>query len=796
MSDPNPQQVQAVGPEAARGLVDAQVAERLKEFGPNEIVAKKKTFLKILKWFVSPISLMLLAAAFLSLAIGKTFDFYFILGLLVLNLAVTVWQEHKADKAIEALEKSIQVKVKVLRNGAWMAVDARELVPGDCAELTVGDVVAADMTITEAKNLTLNESVVTGESMPKEKQKGETAYSGTGVASGWMRAAVTATGVRTYFGKIVATTERAARRRSALERDILTISRFLMVFSVIAALVLSVVLFLRHTGLTDVLILDLSLLIGGLPISLPTVMTLIISLGAMELAKKQTVVRRLSSLEDLANVDLLLTDKTGTLTEGKISVERTHAFGGLSEARIFALAATAAVLRDKSPIDAAVVRKAAEYPDAKEGKLIEFTPADSVRKRSTAYAEFPDGPTLVSVGAPQVIIDLCDASEADRDAFLREVQTSADQGFRAIAVAVRAGAKEEAHMSLAAVLVLSDPLRSDAGELVRFLKTHGIDVKMLTGDNRATAEEITKELGLEGRTVSRSELDWDTLDWRTVDGIATFAQILPEDKLRIAEIASGMRVAAVTGDGVNDLPAVKRASVGVAVANAVDALKGAADIVLLSKGISVLKDAFIEARKIFTRLYTYSVYRISESSRLVLTVVILGFLYADFPLTPVQLILLALLNDIPIITLAFDRVKYVEQPKKVHVKERFTLALLFGVMGVLNSICMFVLLFDILHLPWHIIQTVFFLKLTVSGHMLIYAAHTREPWFRFLPDKRVIWATILTQFAATGLTLTGVFVGQISWILAVFVWIWAFMWMQLTDVAKLVKQGVIPATAA
>ena len=262
---------------------------------------------------------------------------------------------------------------------------------------------------------------------------------------------------------------------------------------------------------------------------------------------------------------------------------------------------------------------------------------------------------------------------------------------------------------------------------------------------------------------------------------------MPEDKLKLIERAQKDFTVAMAGDGVNDLPAVRRADVGIAVAKAVDALKGTADIVLLAPGIGVMQTALVEARKIFFRLYNYSIYRISESFRLIVTALVFGLIIKGFPLTPVQIILLAFLNDIPIITLAFDRVKRTDRPADLKPRERFTLGTLFGLVGVANSVLLYFFMADVFHVPLAIIQTAFFLKLTVSGHMLIYVAHTKERWWRFLPARSVIAATTLTQVCATALALFGIFVAPISLGLVVFVWLWAFFWMQVSEGMKIIE---------
>jgi H+-transporting ATPase len=317
------------------------------------------------------------------------------------------------------------------------------------------------------------------------------------------------------------------------------------------------------------------------------------------------------------------------------------------------------------------------------------------------------------------------------------------------------------------------------------MRTKGIDVKMITGDSIAISKRIASQLGITGTLYPRAKLDEDPQKLKSeFDAIGGFAEVLPKDKYAIVSLARAHHTVAMTGDGVNDLPAVKNADVGFAVSGAVDALKGGADIVLLKDGVSIIKDAIIEARKIFTRLYNYSLYRISESFRVIITIAVIGLIYKTYPLTPVQLIVLAFLNDIPIISLAFDRVITTEKPAHIDAQKRFTLSTLFGFTGIANSLILLLVMKNYMHLPWDVIQTMFFLKLTVSGHMLVYVAHTTRHWFAYLPSKEVIIATITTQLIATGFALTGFLTTPISLKLVILVWVWSFFWMQIAEVMK------------
>ncbi len=772
------------------GLSTQEVQQLLKSTGSNEIPEKHETFFKkILQKFISPISLMLLTASFLSFITGKTFDCIFIIFMLILNISITIWQEGKADNAIRKLNEHLAQKTKVFRDKRWQTIDSRLLVPGDLIQLFAGEVIPSDGEIIESNHGSVNEASLTGESLPKDKKLHDKIYSGSFLVSGVVFAKVTATGKNTSFGKTLFSVERI-RRESLLEKDILNISKFLTILSVVAVVILSLVFIMQKAPLLELLTLDLSLIIAGIPISLPTVMTLIIEFGVLNLAKKDVVVRRLSALEDLSNVDLLLTDKTGTLTQNKITIQSIRAYGNFTGNDVLTYAAMAASLDNNNPINQAILEKVQLQHLATPSFLkIDFIPADSDRKRSTLTIKDRNSKLVISSGAPQIIAGLCRMDKETEKCFSEEVEKLATEGFRAVAVAISSDESKENNMRLVGLLAMSDTLREDAKSVIQFLEENGINVAMVTGDNRAIAAQIAHQLLLDNKKIIiKEDLDktgWDTLQASFYTQAGVFAQIMPEDKLKLVQKAKEFFTVAVNGDGVNDLPAVKAASVGMAVKNAVSVLKATADIVLLSSGISVICDAIIESRKIFERVYIYSLYRISESYRLIVTIAILGILYRVYPLTPLQIIMIALLNDIPIISLAFDKVKITTRPAKINVRSRFVLSSLYGTTGIANSLLLFFLIKNILHLDWGMIQTIYFLKLTVSGHMLIYVAHTKERWFKFLPSKEVIIATSLTQAVATIFALTGFLMpAPVPWQWIILVWIWAFFWMQISELMK------------
>lgn len=772
-----------------QGLTVEVAKEKLISIGKNEIPEKRGTwFKKIVSWVFSFISLMLIAAMIISHLNGQTFDSYFIFFLWVLNLVVGFWHEKKADDAIKKLQEKLEVAVKVFRDDKWMDVMATELVPDDVISLSAGKIIPADVTFLEVKNVNVNESALTGESLPKEKHINDTAYSGSFLSTGLAIARVDKTGISTYFGKTLMAVEKS-HKRSVLENDILGIARLLSLVSLGAVVILTSVFLVTHQPLLRLLTLDLSLVIAGIPVSLPTVMTLIISLGVTELVKKNIIVRRLSSLEDLSNVDLLLSDKTGTLTKNELAISDIVTFGNHSPHDVITYASAATAINEKSPIEIAVAKRFEEESQKEKLEILDFTPADSERKRSTSVVSIAEKIYTIAMGAPQIIAQLADAKTNNLEDLFTQVKEAADRGYRVLAVGFVEG-KSEKDLSVIGLLLISDTPEPDAKETITFMRENGIQTKILTGDNISISERLASEMGLHGIVSDRAGFDLtdkNIIDKEKFDQTVVFSEILPSDKYKLVEMGKKYYRVAVTGDGVNDIPAMKVADVGIAVKKAVDALKGTADIVLLSSGISTIKDAIVEARKIFARLYTYSLYRISESLRLIVSITILGIVFMQYPMTPIQILILALLNDIPIIFLAYNRVHIASKPARIDARRRTIVGSLYGLVGLFNSILFVVLTREILHLDWDTIQTLFFLKLSVGGHLLIYVAHTNERWYKFLPSRIVIFATTLTQIIATLFTIFGIFMSPISIWWAFVVWVWTFFWMQVSELVKIVK---------
>ncbi|MGC9046567.1 MAG: plasma-membrane proton-efflux P-type ATPase [Minisyncoccia bacterium] len=767
-----------------KGLTETEANNRLKHFGFNELPQEKKSLLiKFIHSLYSPIFLMLVLAIGLSLLNKNIDDAIFIAILLIINLAVQIWHEYKSDNIIQQLNNKLTTEILVTRNNKTYFINSKYLVPGDLITLNSGDIVPADIKIIYTNDLSINTAALTGESLPQSKKINSIVYSGSFVVQGMAQAIVLATGKNTYFNKNVISIE-VKRKTSLLEKDILSIAKLLSIISIITVIVITFIFLIYHYQLKELLVLDLSLFIAGIPVSLPTILSLIISIGVLSLSKQNTIIRRLSSLEDFANVNLLLTDKTGTLTKNKITVEKIIPYNYFTEEDVIRYGFWGTSLNTKNPIENAIIQKTQEFDIKNKPQIIKTILFDSTRKRSTSIVKYQNQLITISIGAPQVIKTLCNLNTDLNTKLENDIKNFALNGYRPLAVAI---GSEEKNMKLVGIMLLSDQLLEDAKNTIQFMQDKDINIKILTGDNFFVAQRITRALNIPGRILNRQDLekiDWSTITPQWFNSIATFSEILPADKKNIVQFAQKYNIVAVTGDGINDLLALKSADVGIAVHNAVDVLKNSADIVLLSDGLAVIKNAIIESRKIFHRLYTYSVYRISESFRLIISIALLGILFRYYPITPLQILLLAILNDIPIISLAYNKVDDINKPASINVKERIIYSLTFGIIGIINSFLLFFFFNNILKYPLAITQTLFFLKLSIGGHLLIYVAHTKKKWFKNLPSKQVIIATTLTQILASFFALTGIFLHKISLPLVIFIWIWAIIWMQITEISK------------
>ena len=776
---------------APTGLSSAEAAQRLQQYGPNDIPEKKVSPIrKFLGYFWGPIPWMIEAAAGLSIAIQHWEDFAIIFTLLMSNAIVGFWQEHKADNSIELLKKRLALKARVLRDGKWQEIAARELVLGDTVRVRLGDIVPADVKLMKGDYLLADESALTGESLPVEKHVSDIAYSGAIVRQGEMDAAVVATGLNSYFGK---TTKLVAEAKtgSHFQKAVVKIGDYLIVLAVLMVSIVFVVGIFRGENVLELFQFALVLVVAAIPVALPAVLTVTMAIGAIALAKKEAIVSKLVSIEEMAGVDVLCSDKTGTITKNELTVAEAHPFGDFTVDNMLLLGALASREEDQDPIDDAIITKAktikAVADSTSKYTVLNFKPFDPVSKKTEATIQNEANEQFkVSKGAPQVISSLVQ-NNAELESDINEVVDAfASKGYRAIGIA---RTDKHGKWQYAGLLAIYDSPREDSAETIKTAQKMGVNVKMVTGDHIAVAKEISREVNLGTNILPASSfLGKSDSDARTfIENADGFAQVFPEHKYRIVELLQEKgHIVGMTGDGVNDAPALKKADAGIAVAGATDAAKSAADVVLTKPGLSVIIDALKESRKIFQRMNNYSIYRIAETIRVLIFLTASIVLFSFYPLTAVMIVILALLNDIPIMMIAYDNVKVRANPVRWNMREVLIVASLLGITGVFASFGLFLIGIKVFNLDMATLQTLMFLKMTVGGHMTIYLARTGTShfWERPLPAKKLFVAAEVTQLFGTLLAVFGVFMTPIGWGLAAFVWGYAFLSFLITDVLK------------
>jgi len=773
-----------------KGLSASEAEGRLQQYGYNEIAEKKvNPLFELLTYFWGPIPWMIEIAAILSAVVRHWEDFWIIFALLLLNAVVGFWQEHKADNAIELLKQKLAPKARVLRNGKWREVDARELVPGDIVRVRLGVIVPADLKLTEGEYLLADESALTGESMPVEKHVSDIAYSSSIARQGEMNGLVIATGMNTYFGKTAKLVEEA-ETRSHFQKAVIKIGDYLIVLALaLVALIFLVALF-RHESMLETLQFALILTVAAIPAALPAVLSVTMAVGAMALAKKEAIVSKLVAIEEMAGMDVLCSDKTGTITQNKITVGEVEPSKGFKESDVLLWAMLASREENQDPIDDAIIAKAREADELAEAseryKSTAFTPFDPTSKRAIATLEDADGNRFkVAKGAPQAILSLIADHETLGHEVDEQVDTLASRGYRPLGVAKTEG---EEDWQYAGLIGLYDPPREDSAEIIETAQSMDVKVKMVTGDHTAIAKEIASQVHL-GTNIMQTSSFLDKPDreaQRIIEEADGFAQVFPEHKYHIVELLQGKgHIVGMTGDGVNDAPALKKADAGIAVAGATDAAKSAADIVLTRPGLSVIIDAIKESRKIFQRMNSYAIYRIAETIRVLLFITLSILVFNFYPVTAVMIVLLAVLNDGAILSIAYDRTRYSNEPEAWNMRMVLGVATILGIAGVIASFGLFYLGEHIFHLGRETIQSFMYLKLSVAGHLTIFVTRTRGRFWSFRPAPVLLGAVVVTQLIATVIAVYGIFMAPIGWGWAVLVWGYAMVWFLFNDQVKL-----------
>jgi H+-transporting ATPase len=769
------------------GLTEEDAAQRLEQVGPNAIPEKHEPlWLKFLRYFWGPIPWMIEAAAILSGVVRHWADLVIIGVLLCVNAVIGFWQEHKADNAIALLKQKLALEARVRRAGKWTTRPARDLVPGDLVRIRLGDVVPADMKLMKADNLSIDQSALTGESLPVGKEASDLAYSGSVVQRGEADGIVTATGLHTFFGKTASLVQQA-KATSHYQKAVMRIGHFLIMVTIALVAVILITALFRHTPFLETLQFTLILTVASIPVALPAVLSVTMAVGAVKLAKRQAIVSRLVSIEEMAGMDVLCSDKTGTLTQNRLTLGEPVRFTDEPADELIRAAALASREEDHDPIEAPIFQGLQDKSRALSGCKVEaFEPFDPVSKRSEATIAEKGRRFRVTKGAPQVIADLCDADAALREKVENAANDLAGRGYRTLGVA---RATDEGPWRLLGLLPLFDPPRDDSAETIQAARGMGIDVKMVTGDHLAIAEETARRLELGQDIISAEDAfsSGHAVSDERIAGADGFAQVFPEHKYKIVEALQRLgHFVGMTGDGVNDAPALKKADAGVAVSGATDAARGAADLVLTAPGLSVIIDAIKESRRIFRRMNSYAIYRIAETTRVLLFMTAAILIFNFYPVTAVMIIILALVNDGPIMLIAYDRTPLLPSPTRWDMHKVLTIAFVLGVLGVFASFTWFWIGESVLHLDRATIQTLMFLKLSVAGHLTIYLARTGEHhfWERPLPAPILFFTAESLQLTATLVAVYGLFMEPVGWKLAGLTWAYALAWFIVTGFVK------------
>ena len=748
--------------EAPPGLSEAEAAERLARFGPNALAAERRHLLRqLVSKLTGPVPYLLEAAVVLELAAGKVTEAIIVAALVVFNGALSFVQEGRAANALSMLRSRLAVHARVRREGRWQLVDAERLVPGDVVHIRVGDIVPADLAVSGG-TVSVDQSVLTGESADVEVAPGGTCYSGSIVHRGEATGEVTATGSHTYFGH-TAELVRTAKTASHLEETIFKIVWALLALD--GALVVAIIAYglVTHLPASELLPFVLILVVATVPVALPATFTLATSVGALELVRAGVLVTHLSAIEEAAAMDLLCTDKTGTITENRLSVVAVRPFAGHSEGDVLSLAAAASDDATQDPIDLAVLQAAkdANAPDA--GRRRAFVPFDPSTKRSEATVRVDGSDVKVMKGTPAVVAALAQPPPPDTSPdtppdtppdMTETVTALASSGARVLAVAAGAG-----DLRLAGLVALGDPVRSDSAALVAHLADLGVRVVMVTGDTAPTAVAVARQVGIGERVGSVDDLrarKSGEIDFDVVAGV------LPEDKLSLVE--RGQRtghVMGMTGDGVNDAPALKRAEVGIAVSTATDVAKGAASLVLTDEGLGNVVAAVETGRRVYQRMLTYTLNKIAKTFQVSLFLGLGLLVTGAFVTTPRLVLLLLFANDFVTMSLATDRVGFSPRPDRWQVPALSIAALGVAVPWLAFAFGTFLVGRHVLGLGLAPTQTLVFVMLVATGQATIYLVRERRHLWASRPSLWMLGATVadlvvVTAFASRGILMAAV----------------------------------------
>ncbi|KAF8631761.1 hypothetical protein AX15_002200 [Amanita polypyramis BW_CC] len=820
------------------GLSQDEAERRIEIFGHNKLESEEQNaILQFLSFMWNPLSWVMEAAALVAIVLSNGDhrppdwqDFVGIVCLLFVNSGIGFYEEHNAGNAVKALMDSLAPKARVKRNGQWMEIESSDLVPGDLIAFKIGDIVPADCRLIEAVNVSIDQAALTGESLPQSKKLGDQCFSGSTCKQGEAEAVVISTGANTFFGRAASLVGQDDDTTGHLQKILAQIGAFCLV--TIGIFIIAEIFCLYagfrynyRRGLDNILVL----LIGGIPIAMPTVLSVTLAVGAQQLAKHKAIVTRITAIEELAGVTILCSDKTGTLTTNKLTIDRNtvRTYGPFSAEEVILLSAYASRTENQDAIDSAVTTALGDVARARAGiKVLDFKPFNPVDKRTEAtYREEATGKLKrVTKGMTGIIIELCSRNKTDQleDRLEADVEEFAMRGLRALAVAYEEleGSDPEAEgngFELIGLLSIFDPPRDDTKKTIDDALALGVKVKMVTGDQLAIAKETGRRLGLGDHMYPAKVLKdgpapdskFRNLDEMILDADG-FAGVFPEHKYEIVKRLQGLgHLCAMTGDGANDAPALSRANVGIAVEGATDAARGAADIVLTEPGLSTIVHAIRGSRIIFQRMRNYSIYACAVTIRIVVCFSILAFAFKfDFP--PFMVLIIALLNDGTIMTLSVDRVLPSNTPDSWDLAEIFSYAVAYGLYLTASTIALVAIILrtDFFQRKFGVsletfppkandrqLHMIIYLQVAIISQALIFVTRAHGFFFMERPSVALVFAfcfaqlvsSIIAAYGNWGFTnIQGISGGWIG-----IVWVWNIVWFLPLDWIKFAMKATI-----
>ena len=779
------------------GLTENEVIQRRKKYGLNQMKEEKENLvLKFLGYFVGPIQFVMEAAAILAAGLEDWVDFGVICALLLLNATVGFVQEFQAGSIVDELKKTLALKAVVLRDGRLTEVEAPMVVPGDILQVEEGTIIPADgRVVTEDAFLQVDQSAITGESLAADKHKDDVCYASSAVKRGEAFMIVTHTGDNTFVGRAAALVNAASTGSGHFTEVLNGIGTVLLVLVIVTLLAVWISSFYRSNPITKILEFTLAITIIGVPVGLPAVVTTTMAVGAAYLAKKKAIVQKLSAIESLAGVEILCSDKTGTLTKNKLSLAEPYTCPGVEPDDLMLTACLAASRKKKGidAIDKAFLKSLRYYPRAKsvltQYKIVEFRPFDPVSKKVSAVVESPQGERITCVkGAPLFVLRTVEEDHPipeDIDAaYKNKVAEFATRGFRSLGVARKRG---QGQWEILGIMPCADPPRHDTAKTINEAKTLGLSIKMLTGDAVGIARETSRQLGLGtnvynaerlglggGGTMPGSEV-YDFVE--AADG---FAEVFPQHKYAVVEILQQRGyLVAMTGDGVNDAPSLKKADTGIAVEGASDAARSAADIVFLAPGLSAIIDALKTSRQIFHRMYAYVVYRIALSLHLEIFLG-LWIVILNRSLNLELVVFIAIFADIATLAIAYDNAPFSKTPVKWNLPKLWGMSVLLGLILAGGTWIALTTMFvggnngGIVQ-DFGVTDEVIFLQISLTENWLIFITRANGPFWSSIPSWQLTTAILTVDIIATFFCIFGWFVGgQTSIVAVVRIWIYSF----------------------